>query len=463
MHVFECVEPVETMAYRIDQGPQSITVAQLLREKHCMICTTVAAATREKLCLSSSGDTERAADLRVRNCGPYHVHLAPYGLSKIEEKRKGSKYHSSRSTREMVKMRCVCLVLVCVDPEGWLRDNQVPSSAAEFAAGSRSMFKFGRDRPWPDCTLELQLDLEYAAEAAGLLSVQRWNSPRYCTPSTLRQFIDTCVTQADVEHHQCVSLADTVPEGFRVIDVHELCVVKPFEPRPRFVALSYAWKDSPGDKFSALKTKTLAHLSEPGSLNVHKLPEVIWDSIVLCQDLGEKYLWVDRLCIVQDNAVAKQGQINGMNSIYRNAVVIIVAAVDHSLDVGLPGVWGHPRRNVSKQNRNFGWISRRLEDNRRLVIDNSTWNTRGWTLQERLLSRRCIYVTNHQTYYVCSTIWCDEEMDRVSFSAAGHEATKLSLMVDFLYYTVCVEQYSRRILSYDEDIMNAFVGISNEL
>ena len=55
-------------------------------------------------------------------------------------------------------------------------------------------------------------------------------------------------------------------------------------------------------------------------------PKVIKDAFLVTKKLGYRYLWVDRYCIVQDDAQEKHQQIKNMGSIYENARVTIVAA-----------------------------------------------------------------------------------------------------------------------------------------
>jgi hypothetical protein len=48
--------------------------------------------------------------------------------------------------------------------------------------------------------------------------------------------------------------------------------------------------------------------------------------------MGEKYLWVDSICIIQDDPVVVNAQINQMDLIYTQAVFTIVAATGQNAD-----------------------------------------------------------------------------------------------------------------------------------
>jgi hypothetical protein len=68
-----------------------------------------------------------------------------------------------------------------------------------------------------------------------------------------------------------------------------------------FVVLSYAWGDAPVFR---TQMSNIHLLPQPGSLSISNtkisLPGTIRDAIYLVKELGERYLWVDCLCIVQD-------------------------------------------------------------------------------------------------------------------------------------------------------------------
>jgi Heterokaryon incompatibility protein (HET) len=90
-----------------------------------------------------------------------------------------------------------------------------------------------------------------------------------------------------------------------------------------------------------------------------KPPNTVKDAIDLVESLGERYLWVDSLCIVQDDDEWKCSQINNMASIYANSHLTIIAADGDSSDYGLRGLRGisGPRQTLSESSSSFYTIA----------------------------------------------------------------------------------------------------------
>ena len=68
-----------------------------------------------------------------------------------------------------------------------------------------------------------------------------------------------------------------------------------------------------------------------------KLSMTIRDAIFVCEQLGERYLWADVLCIVQDSAQDMELQILRMRQIYSTAKCTITAVSAETADSGLLG------------------------------------------------------------------------------------------------------------------------------
>ncbi|RYP08589.1 hypothetical protein DL764_001824 [Monosporascus ibericus] len=116
--------------------------------------------------------------------------------------------------------------------------------------------------------------------------------------------------------------ADEVPD-FQCIDVEQNCLVKPAS-NDRYAALSYVWGRR---KFSRTLMANVADLEQPGSLAKE-------------EETGLKYLWVDCLCIVQDDDSGKKVQaIKLMDIVYAAADLVIVAAGSVDAYSGIPGIY----------------------------------------------------------------------------------------------------------------------------
>jgi hypothetical protein len=94
--------------------------------------------------------------------------------------------------------------------------------------------------------------------------------------------------------------------------------------KTRYFALSYVWGNIP--TFRTLKSN-LSALEEDGSILPirNQLTQAVNDTISLVSALQERFLWVDALCIAQDDANDKHAQIPRTNVIYSQAAVTVIS------------------------------------------------------------------------------------------------------------------------------------------
>jgi hypothetical protein len=99
-----------------------------------------------------------------------------------------------------------------------------------------------------------------------------------------------------------------------------------------YLALSYCWG---GDQRHKTTKRSMLHSN--GAVNVSLLPATIRDAISVTINLGYKYLWVDSLCIIQDDQQDRMAEIAKMPTIYSNAICTIAASFPAKASEGFLG------------------------------------------------------------------------------------------------------------------------------
>ncbi len=147
-------------------------------------------------------------------------------------------------------------------------------------------------------------------------------------PKLMSTWLQNC---RDYHGQECAPTILSVDLKFtlRVIDVENRCIIDA-PSKCQFVALSYVWGSANQLK---LEEKNHARLRSAGGLSddLADIPKTIKDAMYLCEKLGERYLWVDALCIKQDDNDDKLDQIRSMDHIFSCAVLTIVVSLPSGL------------------------------------------------------------------------------------------------------------------------------------
>jgi hypothetical protein len=207
------------------------------------------------------------------------------------------------------------------------------------------------------------------------------------------------------EHHRCKPISGAMPA--RVIEVTgtsnaislRLCQSEKLGHAP-YAALSYCWGGE--QPMKCLSANIVAYQT---AIPFEEQPATIQDAAKVCLGIGLRYLWIDALCIIQDDPNDKSVEISKMPSIYGGATITIVAARSSSSTDGFLGErFPGPRDAATIPYRcidgELGSIT--LTKLGGDSEDVEPVDERGWTLQERLLSSRIIEFGSRQTRWICS-------------------------------------------------------------
>lgn len=197
-----------------------------------------------------------------------------------------------------------------------------------------------------------------------------------------------------------------------------------------------------------------------------RLPLVIQHSIKLVSHSGTRYLWVDCLCIVQ-NDKRTGDQLVFLPEIYSRALFTIIAAAETN---GLLGSMADVKSPV--QTLSVGSLHEQL-----LV---SRWASRGWTFQEHMISKRSIVFLERTIFWDCQdSVWwpgrqvtddptaeCEVQVTAANLSQGVHGTDRIlpQRLMPFsgpilALYRELVCRYNHRDLTNPQDALAAFSGV----
>ncbi|KAF5492284.1 hypothetical protein CGCS363_v011204 [Colletotrichum siamense] len=133
-----------------------------------------------------------------------------------------------------------------------------------------------------------------------------------------------------------------------------------------------------------------------------ELPKTFKDAIEVTRVLGFRYLWIDSLCIIQDDPSDWEREAVSMEHVFSSANITIAASSAKSSSEGFIFSRGKQPSSLAIQTPSGRTIFiRKSIDNFRHDVEKSVLNQRGWVLQERALARRTIHFTSTQVYWEC--------------------------------------------------------------
>lgn len=175
-----------------------------------------------------------------------------------------------------------------------------------------------------------------------------------------------------------------------------------------YATLTYCW-----GKSQPLRTKRENLKRMVQSINWQDIPRTIQDAIQITRALDLRYLWVDALCIVQDDEEDWQSQAPQMGAIYSRSFVTISAAEASSSDGGIL----RPRKFheitgqiASEEAHTVTVFSCPSPDYSQFAVQHSFINSlypifsRGWCFQERVLAKRVLHFTSAGIIFECNEI-----------------------------------------------------------
>lgn len=210
-------------------------------------------------------------------------------------------------------------------------------------------------------------------------------------------------------------------------------------------------------------TKANKREHETTGIDVHNMPATFQDAIYVVKKLGIRYIWIDALCIVQDDQDDWEAESVAMCDVFAHSKVTICAAKCSS-----PEEHFLPRPTDELLSVHFrsklrpdisGQYSIRLEPRHvspaSQDLENSAWVSRAWVWQEQVTSTRQLVFGNKTLQFRCKggTLFEDgrRDLNHPTLDALHNPET----------WRMAMETYSSRTLTYASDRLKAIAGVAN--
>ncbi|KAI1379433.1 HET-domain-containing protein [Hypoxylon crocopeplum] len=241
----------------------------------------------------------------------------------------------------------------------------------------------------------------------------------------------------------------------------------------QYAALSYCW-GLPEQARSQLKTERSSLEARLTGIEEHDMTRVLQDAVKTCRALTIPYLWMDALCIIQDDPLDWERESASMGKIYSGAYLTVAALSSESCTEGFlyrqpaeieipfrsnikPEICGSYNLGPSRVGPLRAWVDEMDED-----YHSSKLTRRAWAFQESVMSTRILAFGRRKTHLFQPNEFQTQGKQRVEGGYTLHIA-QLDHCTRERYYewwSSVVSEYSNKQLTYEMDRFPALSGIA---
>lgn len=244
----------------------------------------------------------------------------------------------------------------------------------------------------------------------------------YASSRVITSWLENCIrTHPSCRVHQIgqTSIDLSLPEGERLpprsLDVGDstsptVRLIESSHIKGQYVTLSHRWPIDPSNHFTTTRSSID---SRKRGFSLEDMPPTFRDAVKATRKLGLRYLWIDSLCIIQNDTEDWERQSKMMGDIYYRSAVTIMAATNQASS-GNPeqeqpheGFLSRPPApeppTVQLDYFDQDWTQKGkwfIRGQKRHHSESLDLFTRGWVMQEQLLSRRKLMYAPDQLIWV---------------------------------------------------------------
>ncbi|KAH4952541.1 hypothetical protein HBI59_153030 [Parastagonospora nodorum] len=227
----------------------------------------------------------------------------------------------------------------------------------------------------------------------------------------------------------------------------------------RYIAFSHCW----GEKgpAPAVTTKSNLHHHIEG-FDVGILPKSFLEVISIARNLHVQFVWIDSLCIIQDDANDWDSESGRMATVYSNAHLVVAASSASDSSEGFISSPCHnPALPVATMRNDDGSLSTiHVRSEYASHQELGPLDSRGWALQERALSRRLVDFRRYEMFWECtrcSFCECGQSFSQVGPKTIFHRPESSFCWSDLRKANL------QKALTHSSDFLPALSGIVSHM
>lgn len=283
-------------------------------------------------------------------------------------------------------------------------------------------------------------------------------------------FMRQCIAECNSDHPECkkkttettftprrlLDLGDSKTASARLIESGEILSLCPPKTQLQYATLSYCW----GDSLTMKTTQANKYEHKTTGIDIQSMPATFQDAIHVARKLGIPYLWIDALCIVQDDPDDWEAQAITMCDVFAHSQVTISAAkcsssAEHFLQRPTDQIVTVNFRSTIDPSIS-GQYSVRLEQRQRHFpgqqdLAESAWETRAWVWQEEVMSTRQVVFGNKILQFRCS--------EGIRLEDGRFDSNSFMVLDQSMWFWFnAMKIYSSRALTEASDRLKAIAG-----
>jgi hypothetical protein len=301
--------------------------------------------------------------------------------------------------------------------------------------------------------------------------------------------MDDCVET----HVKCRAFFGDIPPFLptRVLEIQRSGQVKLREMSKnkeigRYACLSHCW----GGILPLQLTSSMVQVFQDTGIPWETLPRTFQHAVDMTHRLGLKYIWIDSLCIVQDDIEDWRREGSQMSEIYSGACVTFAATNATDSNKGFyQETLGNPRLKMYTYTLKHQKDSKSLYDIHAIEMGalNSDFNgrdlplfKRAWAFQEQILTPRMVHFANDMLYWEClesracetreymthpiikTSVLVPDAIDTIYSLSIGRSLANTSITPHALWRAM-VAGYTHGSLTFGKDKLPALQGVAKRI